>query len=176
MGFFGQLDIEYADGFIQTVSSDTSWQSGPSATLANDLYNGQTIDARLTADTWTKPGFDTKSWAGVHALEFDTARLTEPISPPVVRNEALKPVDIFTSPSGKTLVDFGQNLVGWLRFTVQGERGDAVTVRHAEVLEDGELGVRPLRTAQGHGHASFFPVGRTSLSQRSPSTASATPR
>ncbi|MDR6436752.1 alpha-L-rhamnosidase [Paenarthrobacter nicotinovorans] len=148
LGFFGQLVIEYADGFIQTISTDTSWQSGPSATLANDLYNGQTIDARLATDAWTKSGFDAKSWGGVHALEFETARLAEPISPPVVRNEVLKPVDIFTSPSGKTLVDFGQNLVGWLRFTVQGARGDIVSVRHAEVLEDGELGVRPLRTAQ----------------------------
>ncbi|WP_024820776.1 alpha-L-rhamnosidase [Arthrobacter sp. 31Y] len=148
LGFFGQLDIEYPDGFVQTLSTDSSWQSGPSAILANDLYNGQTIDAKLTADTWTKPGFDTNSWAGVHALEFDAARLAEPISPPVVRNEVLKPVDIFTSPSGKTLVDFGQNLVGWLRFTVHGQRGETISVRHAEVLEDGELGVRPLRTAE----------------------------
>ena len=46
------------------------------------------------------------------------------------------------------LLDFGQNLVGWLRFTVEGEEGETVTIRHAEVLEDGELCTRPLRTAQ----------------------------
>lgn len=148
LGFYGQLDIEYADGFVQTISSDTSWLSGPSATTANDLYNGQTIDARRAGDKWASPGWDPTSWSGVHPLEFDTSRLAEPIGPPVVRNEIIKPVNIITSPSGKTIVDFGQNLVGWLRFTVQGQPGAAITLRHAEVLEDGELGVRPLRTAQ----------------------------
>ena len=55
---------------------------------------------------------------------------------------------IWTAPSGETLLDFGQNLVGWLRFSVQGESGETITIRHAEVLEDGELCTRPLRTAQ----------------------------
>ncbi|HWS35853.1 MAG TPA: family 78 glycoside hydrolase catalytic domain, partial [Actinoplanes sp.] len=52
------------------------------------------------------------------------------------------------SPTGRTLVDFGQNLVGWLRFTVTGPAGSEIRIRHAEVIEDGELGTRPLRDAQ----------------------------
>ena len=55
---------------------------------------------------------------------------------------------VWTSPAGRTLVDFGQNLVGWVRVHVRGEPGTTVTLRHAEVLEDGELGTRPLRTAK----------------------------
>jgi alpha-L-rhamnosidase len=148
LGFFAQLEITYGDGFVQTIATDETWESGPSATTANDIYNGQSIDARLAGQDWCQPGFNAGSWAGVHILELDTKRLTEPVGPPVVRQEVLKPVKIFRSPSGKTLLDFGQNLVGWLRFTVQGEPGQVITLRHAEVLEDGELGVRPLRTAQ----------------------------
>jgi alpha-L-rhamnosidase len=148
LGFLGQLDIEFADGFTYTVASDSSWQAGPSATLANDLYNGQTIDARLADDTWKQPGFNASGWVGTHALDFDQVRLTEPVAPPVTRQENIKPVQVFSSPAGKTLVDFGQNLVGWIRVTVQGPAGTTITVRHAEVLEDGELGTRPLRTAE----------------------------
>uniref|UniRef100_UPI00307BE8A6 alpha-L-rhamnosidase n=2 Tax=Arthrobacter sp. ERGS1:01 TaxID=1704044 RepID=UPI00307BE8A6 len=148
LGFFGQLDVEFADGFIHTVASDATWRSGPSATLANDLYNGQTIDARLAGDAWSRPGFDGAGWTGTHVLDFDQARLAEPVAPPVTRTEVLKAVKVFSSPAGKTLVDFGQNLVGWLRITVQGPAGTTITVRHAEVLEDGELGTRPLRTAE----------------------------
>src|SRR4029079_11986667 len=70
------------------------------------------------------------------------------VSPPVVRHEELRPVKIWASPSGRTLIDFGQNLVGWLKFSVRGERGQTITLRHAEVLENGQLGVRPLRTAK----------------------------
>lgn len=149
LGFFGQLDIEFDDGHIQSIASDTSWQAGPSATTFNDLYDGQTIDARRRQKDWAEPGFSPGTdWTGVRELAFDGGRLAEPVGPPVVRAGVVRPVEIFTSPSGKTLVDFGQNLVGWLRFTVQGEAGQAITVRHAEVLEDGELGVRPLRSAK----------------------------
>ncbi|NUT71373.1 family 78 glycoside hydrolase catalytic domain [Pseudarthrobacter sp. C4D7] len=149
LGFFGQLDIEFADGHIQTVASDTTWQAGPSATTANDLYDGQMIDARRLQAGWAEPGFSPGTgWTGVRELAFDAARLAEPVGPPVVRAAAVRPVEVFTSPGGKTLVDFGQNLVGWLRFTVQGEAGRTITIRHAEVLEDGELGVRPLRSAK----------------------------
>ena len=66
----------------------------------------------------------------------------------MVRHETRRPERIWTSPSGATLVDFGQNLVGWLRFTVAGAAGPEIRLRHAEVLEDGELGIRPLRDAQ----------------------------
>ncbi len=52
------------------------------------------------------------------------------------------------SRSGKTILDFGQNLVGRVRITVSGAAGTEVTLRHAEVLEHGELGVRPLRVAK----------------------------
>lgn len=56
-------------------------------------------------------------------------------------------MSITKSPSGKTIVDFGQNLVGWLRLHVSDSEGTSITLRHAEVLEDGELSLRPLRNA-----------------------------
>ena len=53
------------------------------------------------------------------------------------------------------MVDFGQNLVGRLRIRVQGEAGQTVSLRHAEVLEKGELGTRPLRFAKATDHYSL---------------------
>ena len=143
-----QLEVAYADGHRQLVITDETWLAGPSATLANDLYEGQTIDARLADDTWLRPGAAPPGWGRVETLEFDASRLTPYIGPPVIRHEALRPAAIWSSPSGRTLVDFGQNLVGWLRFTIQGEAGTEIIVRHGEVLEHGELGVRPLRSAK----------------------------
>jgi alpha-L-rhamnosidase len=142
-----QLEVAYADGHRQLVITDEAWLAGPSATLANDLYDGQTIDARLADATWLRPGAALPGWGGVETLDFDTSRLTPYVGPPVIRHEALRPVAIWSSPSGRTLVDFGQNLVGWLRFTIQGEAGTEIVIRHGEVLEHGELGVRPLRRA-----------------------------
>jgi alpha-L-rhamnosidase len=139
-GGFAQLEIGYGDGHRQVVVTDTTWQACPSATTANDLYDGQTVDARRCPSA--------VEWVGVHALDFDASLLAPSATPPIRRHEALRPERIWTSPSGRTLLDFGANIVGWLRFTVQGEAGDEITLRHAEMLEDGELGTRPLRTAR----------------------------
>ncbi|WP_426626054.1 family 78 glycoside hydrolase catalytic domain [Leifsonia sp. McL0607] len=148
LGAFAQLEVEFEDGSTQLVVTDDAWASGPSAVLANDLYDGETIDARLRDDSWKLPGFSGEGWTGVHALEFDTAKLKPYIGPSVKRWASLPVHEISTSSSGKTLVDFGQNLVGWIKVRVQGPAGAEVTIRHAEVLEHGELGVRPLRTAE----------------------------
>jgi alpha-L-rhamnosidase len=148
LGALAQLEITFADGHRQVVSTDESWRAGPSAVLANDLYDGQTIDARLVDEAWLRPGFAGTGWVGVHAQEFDTAILAPYVGPVVRRQQQLRPTRIWTSPAGRTLVDFGQNLVGWVRVTVRGEPGATLAVRHAEVVEDGELGTRPLRSAQ----------------------------
>ena len=128
--------------------TDESWRAGAGEVLADDFYNGETIDARLRDDAWRHPGFDDSSWDAVHAVEFDTSQLVPRTSPPV-RRLGERPVErVWTSPSGRTLVDFGQNLVGFIRVRVAGPAGTEVVLRHAEVIEDGELGTRPLRRAE----------------------------
>jgi alpha-L-rhamnosidase len=148
LGAIAQLEITFADGHRQVVLTDDTWTAGPSATVTNDLYDGQTVDARRRDDSWTRPGATPAGFGDVEVLDFDTSLLAPYVGPPVVRQETLRPTEIWTSPAGRTLVDFGQNLVGWLKVRVRGEAGQQVTVRHAEVLEHGELGVRPLRTAE----------------------------
>ncbi|HEY9291759.1 MAG TPA: family 78 glycoside hydrolase catalytic domain [Microlunatus sp.] len=148
LGLLARLDLTYADGHLQTVLTDRSWRSAPSGITRNDIYDGQTIDARERITGWSSPELDSSGWAGVHQLEFDHGRLTAPIGPPVVRHEVIKPVRVFSSPSGRTLIDFGQNLVGWLRFSVSGPAGRQIEIKHAEVLEGGELCTRILRSAE----------------------------
>jgi alpha-L-rhamnosidase len=143
-----QLEIEFSDGYVQTLVTDESWTTGPSAVVFNDLYDGQAIDARRYSDAWLQRGFSDEAWTGVHQAELDSSTLTPYIGPPVSRQEELRPTKIWTSPAGKTLVDFGQNLVGWVKVHVQGPAGTTITLRHAEVLENDELGTRPLRSAK----------------------------
>nr|WP_274636126.1 alpha-L-rhamnosidase [Microbacterium bovistercoris] len=145
---FAELRVRFADGHEQVCATDASWTAGPSDTTADDLYDGQDIDARLRDDTWLRAGFSSPAWTGTREVEADLALLEPYIAPPVRRQVELPVVEVFASPTGRVLVDFGQNLVGWVRAVVTGERGHVVTLRHAEVLEDGELGIRPLRTAK----------------------------
>ena len=83
-------------------------------------------------------------WHPVEVVPFGLERLEPAVAPPVRRIERLSPVDVLRSPTGRTIVDFGRNIVGWTNITVSGPRGTEVVLRHAEVLEHGELGTRPL--------------------------------
>ena len=139
IGFIAELVVEYADGSSQSAPTDLGWTATTSDTTANTLYGGQRIDARLR---------DAGRPLTVRAVELDRGTLVPEVSPPVTRAETFRPHRIWTSPAGHTLVDFGQNLVGWVRVRVRGEAGAEVTLRHAEVLEHEELGTRPLRGAK----------------------------
>lgn len=134
------LEIVYDDGGVQLVRTDDSWTARTCEITENSLYNGQRIEGRLRG----RPGTPLEVRAGA----FDSRRLVPRVAPPVRRQEVLRPRRVWTSPAGRTLVDFGQNLVGWVRVTVAGPAGTEIVLRHAEVLEAGELGTRPLRAAR----------------------------
>ncbi|MFE1646127.1 family 78 glycoside hydrolase catalytic domain [Microbacterium sp. P01] len=144
---YAQLVVDYADGYQQQIVTDDTWRVGGSEITFNDFYDGQHIDARLHDDRWKSAGFDDALWGRTHAVDFVPERFDQDPAPPVRRVDELRPRQIWKSPSGATLVDFGENIVGFLRVQVRGPRGDRLTLRHAEVLEDGELAVRTLRSA-----------------------------
>jgi len=147
LALLAQLEITYADGTTDRVVTDQTWRVARGPILSSDIYDGETYDARLERDGWSEVGYDDRDWVGVRPIERNLVRLVAPSGPPVRRTQLIAPVAIGASPTGRTIVDFGQNLVGWLRLTVQGPVGQTITLRHAEVLEDGELATRPLRYA-----------------------------
>lgn len=146
--FAGQVLLEYSNGSSEWVCSDGDWSaSGEGPWTSAGIYAGESFDARQVQDGWASPGFRSGSWVGAQLCP--SGPVPTPRTGPEVRvTQTVPVVEVTTSPSGSTLVDFGQNLVGRLRIRVSGERGGTVTLRHAEVLEDGELGVRPLRVAR----------------------------
>ena len=147
LGLLAQLIVVLTDGRIVVIGTDGSWRSSTGPVTSADLYEGEHYDARCEQPGWSAPGFDDRAWLPCSVTDFDAGTLVAPDGPPV-RPAAEVPVsEVLTSPSGRTLLDFGQNLVGTLRIRVRGASGTVVTLRHAEVLEHGELAVRPLRTA-----------------------------
>jgi len=148
LALLAQLEITYADGTMETIVTDDAWRAATGPILSSDIYDGETYDARLERSDWSKPDYDDREWTPVRLIDWNLATLVAPIGPPVRRMELVSPVKILTSPAGKTILDFGQNLVGRLRLNVQGPAGQTITLRHAEVLENGELSTRPLRFAK----------------------------
>src|SRR5699024_308706 len=102
------LVITFEDGTAQTIVTDESWTATDSPIWFATIYGGQREDRR------PDPGPPRP----VRTAEIELSTLIEQTSPPIRRYEAIRPQRIWTSPSGRTLIDLGQNLVGWLRFTV----------------------------------------------------------
>ncbi|KAF4169621.1 hypothetical protein CNMCM6936_006780 [Aspergillus lentulus] len=130
------------------VVSDESWKCHPSPIVSSEIYNGEIYDARAEVGDWNQDGplYIDADWETVSVLAFPRARLYAPNAPPARITEQLTPKRLFTTPSGRKIVDFGQNLVGKLLIHSMTLPVNAtVSFTHAEVMEDGELGTRPLR-------------------------------
>ncbi|SEC55834.1 alpha-L-rhamnosidase [Paramicrobacterium humi] len=145
---FVELELDYSDHTI-VIGTDDSFRVSTGAVQANSLYDGETYDARLEPEGWNEPGFDDSAWSHAQVVDWDLTTLERRTAPPIRRIEELAPAAITTSPSGKIIVDFGQNISGWLNITVSGEAGREITIRHAEILTPaGELEPETNRTAE----------------------------
>lgn len=144
MAFLGQLEV---DG-QPLVTTDSSWEYLYGPVVESEIYNGETFDTNLHDPHWsTVPSIST-SLGPAEELPFPSAELISPDAPPVRRVMEMRPKELIITPEGKKVLDFGQNLVGWLRIEKDIPCKGELLVRHAEVMEHGELGTRPLRTAK----------------------------
>ena len=149
VGLFAELVVHYADGSQETMVTDHDWKWNIGPIIFSEIYDGEEYDARLESKGWSTSRFDDSKWEKVAAKVLSNKEtLHPPDSPPVRRTQELKAQKILKSPSGKTIVDFGQNMVGWLRVTVEGPEAHSISFTHTEVLENGEAATRPLRLAK----------------------------
>ncbi len=132
---FFQMVIRFADGREQVVASDSRWRASEGPILYAEIYHGETYDAREELPGWDSPGFDDTAWQPARVLRHDKSILTAQDGPAVRRQEIIPPVSLFTTPGGERVLDFGQNLAGWVRFTVRGKAGEKVILKHAEILD-----------------------------------------
>ena len=161
-----QIVIVYKDGRTEVVGSDQAWKAATGPILMSEIYHGETYDARLEKPGWDTAAFDDRAWSAVKVADHRKDLLIAPAGPPVRRMEERKPVKIFKTPGGDTVADMGQNMVGWVRLSVDGPAGTTVTLRHAEVLDkDGNFYTANLRAAKatvrytlkGGGRVAFEP-------------------
>ncbi len=130
-----QLDILYTDGTNETIMSDGSWKSSTGTIRYAEIYNGETIDAREDKKGWAMPGYDDAGWNAVKVTTHPMNVLIATYNEPIKKKEIFKPVRIFKTPKGEQVIDFGQNLVGWVTLKVKGNAGDKIVVSHSEVMD-----------------------------------------
>ncbi len=148
-----QINITYNDGSTQMIATDNTWKSSTGAIRYAEIYNGETDDHRAEKAGWTLANYNDKDWSGVKVGQFGFANLLATYNEPVRKHETFKPIQIITTPRGEKVIDFGQNLVGWVIVKTKGNAGDTVTISHAEVLDKkGNFYTANLREAKAQDH------------------------
>ena len=155
------LVLSYQDGAQQVVRTDDTWKCYAGEITETDIYDGECCDGRLVQQGWNATVFDDAAWSGVAHAAAPTARLVASESAPVRIVRQLKPVRILVTPKGEQVIDFGQNMTGWVRYTLSGCKGDTIRLRFAETLDkDGNFYTRNLRTAKATDAYVFGHDGR----------------
>jgi alpha-L-rhamnosidase len=130
-----QVNITYTDGSSDVIATDNSWKTSTGEVRYAEIYMGSTIDARMEQKGWSTAGFDDSKWTAVAVQNYPKNILIATANEPVRKKEIFKTVKIFTTPKGEKVIDFGQNLVGWVKFKVNGKAGDKIVISHAEVMD-----------------------------------------
>ena len=144
-----QLEVHYIDGSKDVIVSDESWKitcNGP--IRANSEFDGEIYDARKELVEWSENGYDDSDWADASLTSAPGGDMRCQINRDICIMDRLNPISVERTSSGTYILDMGQNMVGWLEIRVRGERGDTISLRFAEGLnENGGLDVANLRTA-----------------------------
>lgn len=136
--YFGQIELDYEDGSREVIGTDERFRYSTGAMLASDMMMGDIYDARLEPEGWKQAGYDDSGWKNVHlAQEHTDVELIPCRGVPVHEKEIFFPTE-FTDKNGKRILDFGQNIAGYVRMKLHGTKpGQRVRLLHGEDIRDG---------------------------------------
>ncbi len=134
--FIANLNIHHTNGSITVISSDDSWKfTDNTPIIMNNIYNGEFYDATREIDGWKNSDFDDRGWKNLYPIkEKETLKLSCNIGPFIKIVERIKPKKIYTLKDGRYILDFGQNLAGFVEFSLKRERNDRIRIKTAEEI------------------------------------------
>ena len=146
-----QLEVEYADGHTEIITTDNTWKASVSGPIRfSEIYDGEIYDAHYELPGWNKPGFKDNTWGSVEVANIDsTVTLSPKRHHPVKNKIEVHSIAVFGKAGGKALFDLGQNIVGVPALKIPMIKGDTLKIAYAEMLrDDGTLYTDNYRTAK----------------------------
>ena len=120
----GAIEITYEDKSKQVILTDECWETKTTPVVYSDIYNGETVD--MTAPVTA---------LGKAKIDKVKSKLVYQIGEDIIEQERLAPVEYFVTPKGEKVIDFGQNMTGYVELKISGKKGDVIEFDCAEVLD-----------------------------------------
>ncbi len=135
LGLRCDLVVEYADGSSEVIATDEGWKVSESPFLRSEIYDGEYFDARRVQTGWDAPSFDDSAWDEAVLIAPPKGRLEARRSVPLTVMETRACEKVIVTPAGETVLDFGQNLSGWVRFKTNAPAGTEILLQAGEYLD-----------------------------------------
>ncbi len=133
------LDIIYEDGERGEILSDDEWFTAKSNIIYNDIYNGETVDLRIN-DTEKAPAAE---------INYTRGMLIPYEGVPIREQERFTGNKLIVTPKGEYVIDFGQEVTGYVEFSSEASEGSEIIIKHFEVLDkEGNVYTENLRGAE----------------------------
>lgn len=133
------MSIEYANGEKEIIPTDDTWLCRESKIKMSELYDGETYDAM----------YESTEYANAKQVEHGYDMLIPQEGEQISEQDIIEPKDVFTTPAGELVIDFGQNMTGYPSFISEGKAGDVIEISFAEILDkDGNFYTDNYRSAQ----------------------------
>ena len=124
-GLLAQLELEYQDGQKEIIASDGTWKVSESEIRFSEIYNGEIYDARI------EPKYESE----VEIFSGYSRMLVPQEGEEITEHEIFEVARIIHTPKGEVVVDFGQEITGYVEITVHAKSGDTIRISHGEVLD-----------------------------------------
>ena len=124
-GLIAELCVRYADGSEEVLVSDESWQFAESPVRFSEIYDGEHFDA----------AFVPSGWENAKLLDWPKAILIPQEGEIIRETERVAAKEVIHTPAGETVIDFGQEVTGYVEFSVEAKAGDEVHFTHGEMLD-----------------------------------------
>lgn len=147
--FIASLNLHKKDGSVIHISTDDSWRfTADTPLITNNIYNGELYDATREIPGWNTSEFNDSGWKNVfNAAEKSNADFYCNIGPFVTVQQYIRPKKIYTLKNGRYILDFGQNMSGYVQFSLSKARGERVRIKTAEEISINTEGEISLNTA-----------------------------
>jgi alpha-L-rhamnosidase len=144
-----QINLELVSGKRQTIVSSPSWKAKNGPITSDNVWHGETYDARLETPGWDSPAFTGSGWEAAQVVKSPGGTLSAQMMPPIRAVDTIVPVAMTNPQPGVYVYDMGQNFSGWAQLRVSGPAGTAVTLRFSELLyENGTINRENIREAK----------------------------
>ncbi|WP_299012534.1 alpha-L-rhamnosidase [uncultured Polaribacter sp.] len=128
------LKLKYEDGSTKDFYTDKNWKESTGPIVFNNIYGGDTYDARFEIGKWNTVGYNDKSWGNPKEVAPKLRNISASQIPPIKKLQELSPQKVFKGADGEWIVDFGQNIAGWVKLNVEGKKGQLIDVITTEAL------------------------------------------